>query len=105
MVVVVSWVLDIVFRNNEDAAAGVGLLIILRLWRITRIINGIVLSVQKQAEQKIEKEKHLREAVEEDLARLVYEIEIYRRKNLFYFYIKLVFFFCNRDNHQTLDLK
>ncbi|GFS23934.1 voltage-gated hydrogen channel 1 [Elysia marginata] len=67
VVVVVSWVLDIVFRNNEDAAAGVGLLIILRLWRITRVINGIVLSVQKQAEQKIEKEKHLREAAEEDI--------------------------------------
>ncbi|RUS79765.1 hypothetical protein EGW08_012481 [Elysia chlorotica] len=68
VVVVVSWVLDIVFRDNEDAAAGVGLLIILRLWRITRIINGIVLSVQKQAEQKIEKEKHLREAAEQDLS-------------------------------------
>ena len=71
MVVVVSWVLDIIFRNNEDAAAATGLLIILRLWRVTRIINGIVLSVQKQAEQKIEKEKHLREEVEKDLARWV----------------------------------
>ncbi|GFO46475.1 hypothetical protein PoB_007298000 [Plakobranchus ocellatus] len=67
IVVVVSWILDIVFRDNDDATTGVGLLILLRLWRITRIINGIVLSVQKQADQKVEKERHLREASEAEV--------------------------------------
>ncbi|XP_005100666.1 voltage-gated hydrogen channel 1 [Aplysia californica] len=69
VVVIVSFILDIVFRDNEDAATGVGLLIILRLWRVTRIVNGIVLSVQKQAEKKIEREKHLREECEQELAK------------------------------------
>ena len=40
LIVIVSFVLDIVFRNREDAASGVGLLVILRLWRVARILNG-----------------------------------------------------------------
>lgn len=39
-VVVVSFVLDIVFIFHEDAFDGMGLLILLRLWRVARIING-----------------------------------------------------------------
>lgn len=40
VVVVVSFVLDIVFIFHEDAFDGIGLLILLRLWRVARIING-----------------------------------------------------------------
>ena len=40
LIVIVSFSLDIVFRNREDAASGVGLLVILRLWRVARILNG-----------------------------------------------------------------
>ena len=40
VVVVVSFVLDIVFISNEDAFDGVGFLILLRLWRVARILNG-----------------------------------------------------------------
>ena len=40
VVVVVSFVLDIVFVANEDVLDGVGFLILLRLWRVARIING-----------------------------------------------------------------
>ena len=40
LVVVVSFVLDIVFIFHEDAFDGMGLLILLRLWRVARIING-----------------------------------------------------------------
>lgn len=69
LIVIVSFVLDVVFRNRQDAASGVGLLVILRLWRIGRIINGIVLSVKRQAEKRIEKEKHTREACEQELSK------------------------------------
>lgn len=40
LVVIVSFVLDIVFIFHEDAFDGIGLLILLRLWRVARIING-----------------------------------------------------------------
>lgn len=40
LVVIVSFVLDIVFIFHEDAFDGMGLLILLRLWRVARIING-----------------------------------------------------------------
>ncbi|KAK7087553.1 voltage-gated hydrogen channel 1-like [Littorina saxatilis] len=69
LVVIVSFVLDIIFRDREDAASGVGLLVILRLWRVTRILNGIILSIKRQAEKKIEREKHMREAGEQELAK------------------------------------
>ncbi|XP_008324648.1 voltage-gated hydrogen channel 1 [Cynoglossus semilaevis] len=57
LVVVVSFVLDIVFIFHEDAFDGMGLLILLRLWRVARIINGILLSVKTRADQKIHKLK------------------------------------------------
>lgn len=40
IVVIVSFVLDIVFRNNEGPESGAGLLVVLRLWRVARILNG-----------------------------------------------------------------
>lgn len=45
IVVIVSFVLDVVFRNKEGVESGVGLLIVLRLWRVTRILNGKLLSL------------------------------------------------------------
>ncbi|XP_031564162.1 voltage-gated hydrogen channel 1-like [Actinia tenebrosa] len=54
IVVVVSFALDIAFSGSESAAEGASLLVILRLWRVTRIVNGIVMSVKIQAEKKIE---------------------------------------------------
>ncbi|XP_059202547.1 voltage-gated hydrogen channel 1 [Centropristis striata] len=57
VVVVLSFILDIVFIFHEDAFDGVGLLILLRLWRVARIINGILLSVKTRADQKIHKLK------------------------------------------------
>lgn len=57
IVVVVSFVLDIVFIFNEDASDGMGLLILLRLWRVARIINGILVSVKTRADQKVHKLK------------------------------------------------
>ncbi|KAK2843995.1 hypothetical protein Q5P01_010654 [Channa striata] len=57
LVVVVSFVLDVVFIFHEDAFDGMGLLILLRLWRVARIINGILVSVKNRADQKIHKLK------------------------------------------------
>ncbi|XP_061581942.1 voltage-gated hydrogen channel 1-like [Cololabis saira] len=57
VVVVVSFVLDVVFIFHEDAFDGMGLLILLRLWRVARIINGILVSVKTRAHQKIHKLK------------------------------------------------
>jgi hypothetical protein len=39
-VVVLSFALDIAFANEEGIIGGVGLFIVLRLWRVTRILNG-----------------------------------------------------------------
>ncbi|XP_064612741.1 voltage-gated hydrogen channel 1-like isoform X2 [Liolophura sinensis] len=69
IVVVVSFILDIVFRNSQGPESGVGLLVVLRLWRVTRILNGIVMSVKKQSEKKVEKEHRLREACEQELSK------------------------------------
>lgn len=41
VIVIVSFVLDVIFRNNEGPESGIGLLIVLRLWRVTRILNGL----------------------------------------------------------------
>ncbi|XP_029021138.1 voltage-gated hydrogen channel 1 [Betta splendens] len=57
VVVVLSFVLDVVFIFHEDAFDGMGLLILLRLWRVARIINGILVSVKNRADQKINKLK------------------------------------------------
>ncbi|XP_005996472.1 voltage-gated hydrogen channel 1 [Latimeria chalumnae] len=64
IVVVISFLLDIIYISHEDAFDAMGLLILLRLWRVARIINGIIISVQSQAHQKISKlkednERHL----------------------------------------------
>ncbi|CAG5993481.1 unnamed protein product [Menidia menidia] len=57
LVVVVSFVLDIVFIFHEDAFDGMGLLILLRLWRVARIINGILVSMKARADRTIHKLK------------------------------------------------
>lgn len=57
LVVVVSFVLDVVFIFHEDAFDGMGLLILLRLWRVARIINGILVSVKTRADQQVHKLK------------------------------------------------
>ncbi|NXV45347.1 HVCN1 protein, partial [Uria aalge] len=55
VVVVVSFILDIVLLFREHEFEAVGLLILLRLWRVARIINGIILSVKTRSEQQVSK--------------------------------------------------
>lgn len=73
LVVIVSFVLDIVFVFREDAFDGMGLLILLRLWRVARIINGVLVSVKTRADQRLHKLKdsydHLVQRVTELQAR------------------------------------
>ncbi|NWI17506.1 HVCN1 protein, partial [Crypturellus soui] len=57
VVVVVSFILDIVLLFREHEFEAVGLLILLRLWRVARIINGIILSVKTRSEQQVSKLK------------------------------------------------
>ncbi|KAL0978198.1 hypothetical protein UPYG_G00167370 [Umbra pygmaea] len=55
VVVIVSFILDIVYIASEDSFDAMGLLILLRLWRVARIINGILLSVKSRADHKVHK--------------------------------------------------
>ncbi|XP_078277448.1 voltage-gated hydrogen channel 1 [Rhinoraja longicauda] len=59
VIVVVSFILDIVYISREDAFDGVGLLILLRLWRVARIINGILMTVQTRQLKKETELKHV----------------------------------------------
>lgn len=73
VVVIVSFVLDVVYIFREDAFDGVGLLILLRLWRVARIVNGVLVSVKTRANQQLHKLKesydHLVQRVTELQAR------------------------------------
>ncbi|KAM6166762.1 voltage-gated hydrogen channel 1 [Erethizon dorsatum] len=53
VVVVVSFVLDIVLLFQEHEFEALGLLILLRLWRVARIINGIIISVKTRSERQL----------------------------------------------------
>ncbi|XP_025970337.2 voltage-gated hydrogen channel 1 isoform X3 [Dromaius novaehollandiae] len=57
VVVLVSFVLDVVLLFREHEFEAIGLLILLRLWRVARIINGIILSVKTRSEQQVSKLK------------------------------------------------
>lgn len=57
IVVLVSFVLDVVYIFHEDAFNAMGLIILLRLWRVARIINGILVSVKTRALQQLHKLK------------------------------------------------
>ncbi|NXJ15425.1 HVCN1 protein, partial [Odontophorus gujanensis] len=59
IVVVVSFILDLVLLFQEHEFEAVGLLILLRLWRVARIINGIILSVKTRSEQQVSKLKQV----------------------------------------------
>ncbi|XP_071502371.1 voltage-gated hydrogen channel 1-like [Diadema antillarum] len=67
LVIIVSFVLDILSLIYEEEFAAAQLIVLLRLWRIVRVVNGVILSVETQAEKKIEQQKHLCEEVEHEL--------------------------------------
>ncbi|XP_027713164.1 voltage-gated hydrogen channel 1 [Vombatus ursinus] len=57
VIVVISFVLDIVLVFQEHAFEALGLLILLRLWRVARIINGIIISVKTRSERQLSRLK------------------------------------------------
>ena len=59
MVVVISWTLDVASIIREEGFAQVAtLIIILRLWRVVRIVNGGILSAKAQADDQLHKVRH-----------------------------------------------
>ncbi|KAK3576545.1 hypothetical protein CHS0354_011221 [Potamilus streckersoni] len=69
IVIIVSFILDLVFINAKGPESGVGLLIVLRLWRVIRILNGIVMSVKKEADDKLNKERKRRKEYEQEVTK------------------------------------
>nr|XP_039271457.1 voltage-gated hydrogen channel 1-like isoform X2 [Styela clava] len=69
IVVVVAFACDIgvLFVENE-AAVALGLLVLLRLWRVVRLVNGIILTVKNEGDERVhalkDKLKSLEEKVE-----------------------------------------
>uniref|UniRef100_A0A8C5N420 Voltage-gated hydrogen channel 1 n=1 Tax=Leptobrachium leishanense TaxID=445787 RepID=A0A8C5N420_9ANUR len=57
VIVIISFIIDIIYISREDIFSAVGLLILLRLWRVARIVNGVILSVKSRAEEKTNKLK------------------------------------------------
>uniref|UniRef100_UPI00358F29B3 voltage-gated hydrogen channel 1 n=1 Tax=Myxine glutinosa TaxID=7769 RepID=UPI00358F29B3 len=66
-VVLISFVLDIVYSLQHSAFDATGLLVLLRLWRVVRIANGIVISVKGRARNKISVLRNEKEALMEQL--------------------------------------
>ncbi|XP_028411794.1 voltage-gated hydrogen channel 1-like [Dendronephthya gigantea] len=73
IVVIVSFSLDIAYSGNMDAWDAVGLLVLLRLWRVVRIVNGIVLSVKIEMDEKIHRLK-------EEMSEIETELEHYKNR-------------------------
>ncbi|XP_057176537.1 voltage-gated hydrogen channel 1 [Triplophysa rosa] len=74
IVVTVSFILDIIYVSKEDAFDAMGLLILLRLWRVARIINGIMVSVKNRAHHKVLKLKSIN-------ANLVHQVNELKEQN------------------------
>ncbi|GAB6024805.1 Voltage-gated hydrogen channel 1 [Chamberlinius hualienensis] len=67
VVVLISFALDVAFHESHDAVNGTGLVIIFRLWRVVRILHGMVMTVQVQADRKVHRERCARQALEMEL--------------------------------------
>lgn len=67
IIVIVSWILDVVFFRHADESAVLGLIVFLRLWRIMRIAHGFALSMVTPIEHKYSVEKETRISKETEL--------------------------------------
>lgn len=64
IVVVISWTLDVASLKEEEAFEAIALLIILRLWRVVRIVNGAVLSAKARSDEQLhEARNHARKII------------------------------------------
>ncbi|CAL1543880.1 unnamed protein product [Lymnaea stagnalis] len=84
VVVIVSFTLDITFSfvsvtsMAQDAA---GLMVLLRLWRVTRIINGVILSVKLDAKKKLDVMKRALRISESENKKLRSKLDKLEREN------------------------
>jgi len=69
IVVGVTFALAIAFAREENIRSSAGLLVLLRLWRVAKILNGIIRSVRALADRRLQHERRTRAAVEQELAK------------------------------------
>ena len=88
IIVFISFILDLVFLN-DDAVGGLvgklissftiekllwknslGLLTLLRLWRVLRVINGFILGAKQAADKRVHEQKRRVEELEKEIALL-----------------------------------
>lgn len=81
MVVVISWILDVASLKEEEAFELIDLVIILRLWRIVRVVNGAVLSAKAQLDQQLHEAKHQTRHVITALHKAQDKIDLLERDN------------------------
>ena len=53
VIVVTSFILDLVFINDDVVGGLVQLIMFLRFWRVVRVINGFILSAKQAADKRI----------------------------------------------------
>ncbi|XP_047488240.1 voltage-gated hydrogen channel 1-like [Penaeus chinensis] len=80
IVVLVALCLDAIYLHADDARIGTGLIIILRIWRVVRIQNAMMLQVRHVADKKLKEERQRRLAVEEEHRRLLDYAETLKEK-------------------------
>ncbi|XP_066977585.1 voltage-gated hydrogen channel 1-like [Macrobrachium rosenbergii] len=69
IVVIIALCLDAVYLHSHDAHSGVGLIIVLRLWRVVCIQNAMVLQVRKTGEKHLLHEHKCRVHAEQAMER------------------------------------
>ncbi|RNA12464.1 voltage-gated hydrogen channel 1 [Brachionus plicatilis] len=75
IVVVISFIAEIVVLKHDDAiSAIVGLIAIFRFWRIIRIVNGFTMTVERRYEGKIDKLKQGMNALIKEIENLKEEL-------------------------------
>jgi len=70
IIVFISFILDLVFLNDDAVGGLVGLLTLLRLWRVLRVINGFILGAKQAADKRVHEQKRRVEELEKELAAL-----------------------------------
>ncbi|ORX51536.1 hypothetical protein DM01DRAFT_1079497 [Hesseltinella vesiculosa] len=79
VVVVSTFVLEIVLRGKEREVAG--LLIILRLWRIVKVMEAVVVGLSLSNDEEVERLQHELDSLKDSYAALTKELAQQRQEN------------------------
>lgn len=88
-VIVISFAVDVavvVIKAVDESNSildGLGLLVLLRLWRLVRIVNGAVLTTEESIGNRVAKERQLREAAENHVDTLKQSMASLQEENSF----------------------